>query len=284
MCRILVALLCLVALGCRSSTEPETSLQVSDTDSVTVIDVRFHSSAIAGVVWYRIVTPKVSPNEHLPVLYLLHGANSNPAEIMERSEVVKLSTMHRLITVIPDADFSYYTNAKHKRHAQWEEVIAQDLPRDVETPFQTLPGREHTGVAGISMGGYGAAKLALKHPESYAFVGIMSGALDITRREASLQRWGQTWRIWTIFGIRPSARRDEDVFDMVDRRPQNHNITWFESCGKDDPLLGTNERFAHRLRSRGANVHVLTTPGGHDWNSWNAAMSELFVGADNSLR
>ena len=75
-----------------------------------------------------------------------------------------------------------------------------------------MKGREHTGIAGISMGGYGAVKLALKHQELYGFAASMSRALDITRRPASLRRWGQTWRIWMIFGVQPRSRKDEDVF------------------------------------------------------------------------
>jgi S-formylglutathione hydrolase FrmB len=47
--------------------------------------------------------------------------------------------------------------------------------------------REDTGVAGISMGGCGAVKLAIKHPALYGSVGTMSGALDITRRPASMR-------------------------------------------------------------------------------------------------
>jgi hypothetical protein len=71
--------------------------------------------------------------------------------------------------------------------------------------------------ADVTRGGRGdpGRKLGLKHPELYAFAGSMSGALDITRREASLPRWGQTWRIWTIFGLRLSARRNEDVFELI---------------------------------------------------------------------
>jgi putative tributyrin esterase len=134
-----------------------------------VTDVHFRSSGIDGVFWYRIVIPKIGPNERLPVLYLLHGANSGPVEIMERSDVVRLSSTSHLITVIPDAEFSYFTNAKHKRNAHWEDAVTQELTSDVETRFPVLRGREHRGVAGISMGGYGAVKLALKHPELYAW-------------------------------------------------------------------------------------------------------------------
>ena len=247
-------------------------------------DVHFRSSGIDGVFWYRIIVPKVGPNERLPVLYLLHGANSGPIEIMERSDVVKLSSASHLITAIPDADFSYYTNAKHKRHAHWEDTVTRELTRDVETRFPVLRGREHTGVAGISMGGYGAVKLALKHPELYSFAGSMSGALDITRRDASVRRWGQTLRIWNIFGVRLKARRDEDVFDLLESAKEVQSATWFESCGKDDPLLAVNERFAHQLHTRGANLQAITPPGGHDWKSWNTAMPDLFRIAEKTLR
>jgi putative tributyrin esterase len=281
---IWLVLIYVCASACRSPRQPDNVLRVFANEAVTVTDVRFRSSGIDGTFWYRIIVPKMRPDERLPVLYLLHGANSGPVEIMERSDVMKLSIAAHLITVIPDAELSYYTNAKHKRNAHWEDVVTQELTRDVETRFPIRTGREHTGVAGISMGGYGAVKLGLKHPELYTFVGSMSGALDITRREASVPRWGQTWRIWTIFGVRLSARRDEDVFDLLEGANEVQGSTWFESCGKGDPLLAVNERFAHQMNMRGVNLQTIITVGGHDWRSWNAALPDLFAGAEKALR
>jgi len=256
---------------------------VSDDHAVAVTDVRFPSASIDGLLWYRAIVPKVGLNERLPVLYLLHGANSGPVEMIERSEVVKLASVERLIVVIPDAEYSYYTNAKHGRHARWEDAITLDLPRDVDARFPVLKGREHTGIAGISMGGYGAVKLTLKHPDQYGFAGSLSGALDITRRQASLRRWGQTWRIWTIFGARASARRDEDVFELSDHMRDPHRARWFESCGQDDPLHEVNGRFVRQMRDRGVDVEAITTPSGHDWQSWHAAMPVLFRSAAKIL-
>lgn len=281
---IIASLLCIVCSGCRSPRRPDTVQEVFHDSAVTVTDVHFHSSSIDGVFWYRIVEPQVGPNERLPVLYLLHGANSDPKEITEHSDVAKLAAASHLIIVMPEAGFSYYTNAKHKRHARWESAVVEDLPRDVEKRLRLLSGRGHTGVAGISMGGYGAVKLALKYPELYGFAGNMSGSLDITRREASLRRWGQTLRIWNTFGVRPNIRRDEDVFDLLDRAVVVKSVTWFESCGKNDALLSVNERFARKLRERGVTLDLMTTLGGHDWQSWNAAMPDLFRIAEKALR
>lgn len=94
--------------------------------------------------WYRIVVPKVGLNERLPVLYLLHGIDSDPKELMEHAAILKLAIASRLIIVLPEAAFSYYTNAKHKRNARWEDGVAQDLPHDLENRFPVLRGREHT--------------------------------------------------------------------------------------------------------------------------------------------
>lgn len=236
------------------------------------------------MLWYRVIVPHVQPEQPLPVLYLLHGANSDPRDVTEHSDVVKLSVESQLITVLPEGGYSYYTDAKHKRHSRWEYAITEEIPRDLAARFQVLTGREHTGIAGISMGGYGAVKLALKRPDLYGFVGDLSGSLDITRREASLGRWGQTWRIWTIFGFRRDSRRGEDVFHLLDRAKERRDMLWFESCGKNDVLFDVNQRFAQQLRKRGADLKSVTTPGGHDWQDWNAALPELFKLASTTLR
>lgn len=218
------------------------------------------------------------------MLYLLHGANSSPVEIMDRSGVAQLAANEHLAVVIPDGKYSYYTNAKHQRNARWEDAITRDLMEDVQTRFPVLMGREHTGIAGISMGGYGAAKLSLKHPGLYGFVGVMSGALDITRRPIRLRRLDQTWRIWMIFGVRRSTRSDEDVFDLLSVKKQLPQSEWFISCGGVDPLHGAVERFARQMRQHGMESNLITTQGGHDWQSWNAAMPQMFRSAGNALR
>src|SRR5258708_24187069 len=122
-------------VGCRSRVQDVRVDTVSASDAVTVTDVRFPSKSIDDILWYRIVVPKVEPGVQLPVLYLLHGANSSPIELMERSDVVKLASLQHLIVVMPEAGLSYYTNAAHKKNSRWEDAIALDLRDDVATRF-----------------------------------------------------------------------------------------------------------------------------------------------------
>ncbi len=274
----------MLCLGCRAPVRPASIQQISSNSAVTISDVHFPSRNIGGLLWYRVIVPGINPGERLPVLYLLHGINSDPVEMQQLSDVVNLAISSRLIVVLPDAKYSYYTNARHRLHARWEDAMTAELPKNVEANFPALPSRDHRGIAGISMGGYGAVKLALKHPELYSFAGTMSGALDITRRPASFRRWEQTLRIWTIFGFRRDTRQNEDVFVLLDRTQSPQNIEWFSSCGKTDPLYPANAHFIRRLHERGISMNGISTPGGHNWQSWNLAMPSLFKAAAERLR
>jgi putative tributyrin esterase len=157
--------------------------------------------------------------------------------------------------ILPDGQYSYFTNVKHKSHARWEDAVAQVIPRDVQKRFPILTGREHTGIAGISMGGYGAVKIALKHSDQYSFAGTMSGALDVPERKASFARIEQTLRLWRIFGIRVAGRQDEDVFALLKHSSAVKQTAWFASCGEKDTLYEVNQRFAKRMQAAGANCN-----------------------------
>jgi S-formylglutathione hydrolase FrmB len=273
--------------GCNNQTNRASHTRTQQAhrlpDGTTITEVHVWSRNIDAPLSYTVIMPPHDSAEHLPVLYLLHGANSGPAEILSHSDVGHLALLNRLVVVIPEAGNSYYTNAQHLKNARWEDVITIDLPADVTSHFPLQHGHNHTGIAGISMGGYGAIKLSLKHPDLYSFVGVMSGPLDITRRPPAPQRWSQTTRIWSIFGYLESTRRNEDVFDLLARNPPSQTIHWFASCGKSDPLRPINQRFVNSLNKYDVPLSLALTPGGHDWESWNAAMPQLFEAAATSL-
>jgi S-formylglutathione hydrolase FrmB len=273
--------------GCSPETprpeQPRTQELVQQASTGSITDVRFWSKSLNATLWYRAIVPVHEPTEHLPVLYLLHGANSDPVEMMAQSNVVQLASMAHLIVILPSAGNSYYSNAQHLSGSRWEDAITDDLLHDVEDHFPIRHERRYAAIAGISMGGYGAVKLALKHPELYSFVGVMSGALDITRRPPNPWRWGQTVRIWEIFGYLPSTRTREDVFELLHRNPAPQDFQWFVSCGEHEPLKPINQRFVKQLSEYKPNLHLILIKGGHDWQNWNLALPQLFISATSAL-
>lgn len=119
-----------------------------------------------------------------PVVYLLHGFNGfgvgNKGWIREGGNF-NVETISRLITemkispmivVMPDGSNryggSFYTNSITT--GNWEDYLVRDLVAFIDKNYRTLARAESRGIAGHSMGGYGALKIAMKHPDVFGAV------------------------------------------------------------------------------------------------------------------
>src|ERR687883_11233 len=129
-----------------------------------------------------------------PVVYLLHGIGDTDKEftsawrgnteewgtiqgLMEQG--IREGRFGEMIIVMPDERTrmmgSFYTNSSAT--GNWEEFTSVDLVSYVDGKYRTLARSESRGLAGHSMGGYGAIKLGMKHPEIYSVVYGMNPAL-----------------------------------------------------------------------------------------------------------
>src|SRR5690349_16517678 len=112
-----------------------------------------------------------------PVLYLLHGLTDDHTAWHRYTSVARYAEAAGLAVVMPSAFHSFYADEVHG-HAYWT-FVSEELPAIVRSFFRVSDAPEDTFVAGLSMGGYGALKLALTHPDRYAAAASLSGALDI---------------------------------------------------------------------------------------------------------
>ena len=128
------------------------------------------------------------PKTRFPVLYLLHGYTSQPSEWLDGSyqgmdlrksmDAMADAGGSEYIVVMPMADNSYggsfYVNSA--AFGRWEEFIAKELVRYVDGRFRTLRAARSRGLAGQSMGGFGALFLAGRHPETFGHIYAVSPA------------------------------------------------------------------------------------------------------------
>ena len=120
-----------------------------------------------------------------PVIYLLHGFTvaANKTWIIENeglqmnigammNKLIAAQKARPMILVMPDAgnkfSGSFYTNSITT--GNWEDFITRDLVKYVDKKYRTLPNPENRGIAGHSMGGYGAVKLAMKNADVFSAV------------------------------------------------------------------------------------------------------------------
>lgn len=114
-----------------------------------------------------------------PVVYLLHGYTGtergwmNPAyvglpDIMDR--LLQHRAIEPMFVVMPNSfnrfGGSFYSNSALS--GNWEDFIVRDLVEYVDAHYRTIPQAGSRGIAGHSMGGYGALRLGMDHPEVFS--------------------------------------------------------------------------------------------------------------------
>ena len=119
-----------------------------------------------------------------PVLYFLHGLNENEMRWSTRGEadllldkLVATKAIGEFIVAIPmSSTTSFYTNAR-AGNAPWEDAVVKEFIPMIESTNRVNATRATRGISGISMGGYGSLKIAMKHPEMFGSVSAHSPAL-----------------------------------------------------------------------------------------------------------
>ena len=240
-------------------------------------DVGFHSAALNRDMQYRVILPAaVGAGQKLPVVYLLHGGDGSFRDWSNYSGVARYAE-HNVILVMPEGNSSYYTNSAERPQDRYEDYIVHDLISDVESKFPVAAGRSNRAIVGVSMGGFGAVKLALRHPEMFAFAAGISPAIDVPSRPFSIKRI-QQWRFHrSIFGLWGSqTQRDNDPFVLARSADPARTPYLFLTCGEQEGLLPANRSFAALLAKRQFQYEFHTTRGGHNWNQWDAWLPSVF--------
>jgi putative tributyrin esterase len=275
----------LVLPACNENKEYLSSDRPRLNSKVAMRDVTFHSAALRRDMPYRaILSVNLPQGSKLPVVYLLHGGGGNFRDWSNNSDVARFAE-RGLILVMPEGDESYYTNSVEHPQDRYEDYIVSDLIADVEKRFPAASNRANRAIVGISMGGFGAVKIALRHPDLFAFVGGLSSALDVPSRPFSVKRIGQWRHHRSIFGPwGSSTRHDNDPFVLGRSADVTAAPYFFLTCGEQEGLLPTNHQFANLLQQRRFRHEFHVVPGGHNWNQWNSRLDDCFRSLFEHLR
>jgi len=221
------------------------------------------------------------------VLYLLHGlfgSRTNWEELTDLEEYVKDVGF---LVICPEGADSWYTDRPEQDRHQFESYIFKELIPDVESRFSVEGTRAHRAIAGLSMGGYGALKAALHHPELFCFAASMSGAFDIRSfLENSGGRWDELYpSVQAAFSGRSREDLDaEDLFLLAERSADSEPLPdLYFDCGTGDDFIAMNRRLS-RTFDRFAIGHVFEEcEGGHDWEYWDRRVRTILRLAGDSF-
>ena len=207
-----------------------------------------------------------------PTLYLLHGLSDDDTIWLRRTSVERYAAPLGLAVVMPQVHRSFYADEVHGNR-YWT-FLSEELPEIVASFFRVSPRREDTFVAGLSMGGYGALKWALRHPDRFAAAASLSGALDLAARRRSTRHPGL---LGNVFGDGPVEGTPDDLLWLLGRADVAVLPPLYVACGTEDELLADNEAFRAACAARGVPVTVDLGPGAHEWGYWDARIRDVLA-------
>jgi S-formylglutathione hydrolase FrmB len=213
-----------------------------------------------------------------PLLILLHGVTGDFADWARYTRLARYLQGEELIVVCPDGDEGWYTNGVNSGERREDDILEDLLPHLERTlPLLPWPAR---AIGGLSMGGYGAVKLALKHPVAFRVAVSHSGALDITSRPEPHAVFGDA-------AAHAAERRLEDPRWLAEQalsRPPAERPQLFLDCGAADPLAVVNRTFSDHLNFIGYGHTYREMPGHHTWPYWDRAFRTVLPDLMRVLR
>lgn len=235
--------------------------------------INYFSQSLKKASSFNVVFPDdASIARPWSVFYLLHGLSDDHTIWMRRTSIERYVAGLPLVVVMPDGGRGWYTNAVSPAGYRYEDDLIKDIMGLVDRTFPVKAEREGRAIGGLSMGGYGAVKLGLKHHERFASVNSHSGALGFARRTpAEGVELSPEFR--AIFGD-DAKDGPEDPFQLVQTLDHGRLPKLRIDCGTGDFLLKENRAFHELLESQMIAHEYEEYPGGHDWSYWDLHVRE----------
>jgi S-formylglutathione hydrolase FrmB len=202
-------------------------------------------------------------------LYLLHGFSDDDTIWSRRTSVERYVAELGLAVVMPNVHQSFYTDMEYG-NKYWT-FLTEELPAIARSFFPLSDAREDNYVAGLSMGGYGAFKWALRHPDRFAAAGSLSGALDMANhiKDPAMPHMKPYFRL--IYGENEIKGTGEDLLHLVAGVAQSDlaKPSLYQCCGTEDFLYDDNIAFRDACKAADYPLTYVEGPGSHEWGYWD---------------
>ena len=207
----------------------------------------------------------------IKTVLLLHGIADDHTAWTSLTSVEEYAAERGIALVMPSVGRSWYTDTVSGEN--YFTFTSDELLTVMRGFFPQLSrDRGDTFAAGLSMGGYGAAKIALTRPDLFSGFASLSGALSFAHRDINAtdehrRIFGNIEKLSDLAGSRldPFALASSFAADHPDFAFPKAYIT----CGTDDPLLRESQMFRDHLADLGVPFGYAETPGSHSWEVWN---------------
>lgn len=265
------------------------------------IHVEFFSETLHMAAAAEVVLPQAAKTEiginvkeitdgKHPVLWLLHGATDDSTTWSRRTSIERYASKMGLAVVMPSAHLSSYSNMEHG--GNFYDYITDELPTVMKNFFPLSENAKDNFIAGNSMGGIGALKIGINHPERYSAIGCFSAGAGTGRPLGNLgnlfDNESYNMRNKMQYGGKDLSGTYEDTYYMAEKNKSLSVLPRiFHSCGADDFLIKEAHKtrdFFQNMAGNPYNYIYEEHPGVHGWEYWDEHIEDFlrFLNLDMS--
>jgi len=256
------------------------------------------SAILRHPVRYCIILPpgyEAQKTRRYPVLYFLHGLGGDERELVTsgaweiEDHLRETGKIGDMLIVAPDGGSSFYINSQDGK-VNYEDFLLREFIPAIEHRYRAAGTRSGRGITGVSMGGYGALRLAFKDPSLFAAVSAQMPALfgTVPPILTGVPVHGHRVTGVSAFGAIPSEafwQRNSPLTLARANAARLHHLQIYFDCGdQDDYGFDSGARSLDRiLTEKGIPHEFHIYPGGHDWNYVAAHFAEVLQFEWNAL-
>lgn len=250
----------------------------------------FDSHALGKPLKYSMYLPPeydVESGTRYAAIYLLPGLGDTETTWVKRGKVettldnlIERGEIPPVLVVMPDTNSSWVVDSADVRGpGNYATALRDDLIAHVDANFRTIAERYGRAIAGVSMGGFGALRLAFETPERYAATAGLSAALwmfmdenyEMPADEEKLFKGS----FGTPFSYQRFKRQRPDAF-LVNVKNHDERLGVYLTVGDDDPweVPCVFDLFS-LMKERKVPVEFRITNGGHSWKLWAVTLSDV---------
>ncbi|WAH36754.1 alpha/beta hydrolase [Alicyclobacillus dauci] len=245
---------------------------------MALVTCRFFSEVLGLSTTMTVLLPErrganQNPNFDPPsqTLYLLHGRTDDDSAWTRYTSIERYVWSLPLVVIMPQVHLSYYHDMAYGNR-YWT-FVSEELPEVAQSFFHLSQERDDTFVAGLSMGGYGAMRLALRQPDRFAAAASLSGALDVA--SAGARRRLREYSL--MFGSQDISGTEADLIHLLAtfQHSTSTRPRLYQWCGTEDFLYEENQVFRRACEQSAFDLTYRESPGGHEWAHWDAQIQEV---------
>lgn len=233
-----------------------------------------------------------NPKKKYKVLWLLHGTYGDSTDWLRRTRIELYASEKDMIVVMPSAMNSDYVNwPKFGLGYNFEDFFVKELMPLVYSWFPASSKKSDNFIAGLSMGGEGAASLGLTYPELFAKIGCLSFPLInyhnhkdgkfITGDMAKGMSLRFKNQLENVGGLDKFMKSPYNTWDIFFKSKKKLPKMYFY-IGDEDFLYKAHLEFKAEVeKKKSKNVVIKEYPGyHHEWRIWDLAIEDFIKQCD----